>query len=127
MDGVEALNGVLVLGATNRPDLLDPALLRPGRFDVHLTIPLPDRAAREAIARIALRDKPHGDDVSAAALAEATDGFSGAEIQGVVALAALGAVRGVIEGPDPDQGDPVITLDHLARGLLSLRPTPDVR
>ena len=126
MDGVEGLTGVLVLGATNRPDLLDPALLRPGRFDVHLTIPLPDRAAREAIARIALRDKPHGDDVSPAALADATDGFSGAEVQGVVALAALGAVRGVIEGPDPDHGEPVITLDHLARGILTLRPTPDI-
>jgi len=131
MDGVEGMTGVLVLGATNRPDLLDPALLRPGRFDVHLTIALPDRPAREAIARIALRDKPHAPDVTPSALADATDGFSGAEIQGVVAFAALNAVREAIEGPGHTEAEPepcpVISRAHLARGLLSLRPTPDVR
>src|SRR5262249_59121376 len=73
MDGVEGLDGVLVLGATNRPDLLDPAMLRPGRFDLHLTIGLPDLAAREAVARIALRGKPHAPDVSPAELARRSE------------------------------------------------------
>ncbi len=119
MDVVEGLTGVLVLGATNRPDLLDPALLRPGRFDVHLTIALPDRPAREQIARIALRDKPHAAEVSPEAIAEQTEGFSGAEVQGVVALAALDAVRESIESPEID---PQIRAEHIARALATLRP-----
>ena len=126
MDGVEGMTGVLVLGATNRPDLLDPALLRPGRFDVHLTIDLPDQSAREAIASIALRDKPHAPDVDAASLADASEGFSGAEVQSVVALAALDAVREAIEGHDVD-ADPVITRGHIARALLSVRPQAGAR
>jgi transitional endoplasmic reticulum ATPase len=121
MDGVEGMTGVLVLGATNRPDLLDPALVRPGRFDIHLTIPLPDRLVREAIVRIALRDKPHAPDVSPVELAEATEGLSGAEVQSVIAAAALDAVREAIERVHPGP-DPVITRDHLARALAALRP-----
>lgn len=118
MDGVEGLDGVLILGATNRPDRLDPALLRPGRFDAHLIIPLPDRDAREAIARIALRDKPTSPEVSPAALADATEGFSGAEIRSVCDRAALAAVRAVIEGREPGspQG-PVVTAERLAAAL----------
>ena len=115
MDGVEGLDGVLVLGATNRPDLLDPALLRPGRFGTHLIIPLPDRPAREAIARIALRDKPVAADVSAADLADATEGFTGAEVRSVCDDAALAAVRAVIEGPEPSE--PFITAALLAQAL----------
>jgi transitional endoplasmic reticulum ATPase len=121
MDGFEGMHGVLILGATNRPDLLDPALLRPGRFDVHMVIPLPDRAAREAIARIALRDKPHALDVSPALLAEATEGFSGAEVQSIVAQAALAAVRDVIESsPSDTLRDPIMRQTHLDRALLAL-------
>ena len=115
MDGVEGLDGVLVLGATNRPDLLDPALLRPGRFGTHLIIPLPDRPAREAIARIALRDKPVAADVSAADLADATEGFTGAEVRAICDDAALAAVRAVIEGPEPSE--PFITAALLAQAL----------
>ena len=58
LDGIEELKGVLVLAATNRPDLLDPAMLRPGRFDIQVEIPLPDRAAREKIFQIHLRERP---------------------------------------------------------------------
>ena len=93
MDGVEELKDVLILGATNRPDLLDPALLRPGRFGVHLVIGLPDHAGRAEIARIALRDKPHAAEVSADAIADQTEGFSGAEIEALCTQAALAAVR----------------------------------
>ena len=78
LDGIEELKGVFVLAATNRPDLLDPALLRPGRFDIQVEIPLPDRAAREKIFQIHLRDRPVERGVTAAWLADQTDGFSGA-------------------------------------------------
>ena len=80
MDGVEDMNGVLVLGATNRPDMLDPALLRPGRFDIQVEIPLPDAAGRQQIFEIGLRGKPLSGDIDIAALALATEGFSGAEV-----------------------------------------------
>ena len=84
MDGVEELNGVLVLGATNRPDMLDPALLRPGRFDIQDAVPLPDLAGRQQIFEIGLRDKPIiAGEVDLAGLASSTGGFSGAEIRAV--------------------------------------------
>ncbi len=118
MDGVEGLEGVLVLGATNRPDRLDPALLRPGRFDVHLVISLPDRAAREAIARIALRGKPAEADVSAAHVAELTDGFSGAEVQAVASRAALSAVRqALVDG----HGSPVLMAEAIDHAIEEIR------
>jgi transitional endoplasmic reticulum ATPase len=123
MDGVEELTGVLVLAATNRPDRLDPALLRPGRFDLHLTVPLPDRAAREAIARIALRDKPHADDVTPGLIAERTEGRSGADVQSVCALAALAAVREALASPAGDAPpEPRITRAHLEEALAEIAP-----
>ena len=82
LDGIEELKGVLVLAATNRRDLLDPALLRPGRFDLQIELPLPDQAAREKIFQVHLRDRPLAADVTARWLAEQTQGFSGAEIEG---------------------------------------------
>ncbi len=83
LDGIEELKGVFVLAATNRPDLLDPALLRPGRFDIQLEIAMPDRAAREKIFQIHLRDRPIEESATAAWLADETKGFSGAQIEGV--------------------------------------------
>jgi transitional endoplasmic reticulum ATPase len=92
MDGIEELKGVLILAATNRPDLLDPALLRPGRFDIQVDIPLPDLASRDRIFQIHLHDRPVQDGVTAAWLAEQTDGFSGAQIDGVCRRALMGAI-----------------------------------
>ena len=83
IDGVEELNGVLVLGATNRPDILDPALLRPGRFDLQLEIGLPDLASRKEILRIGLRDKPVIGEIPIEALAEQSEGLNGAEIRSI--------------------------------------------
>ena len=88
MDGVEELNGVLVLGATNRPDILDPALLRPGRFDVIVEIPLPDGNGRQAIFAIGLRKRPLAKDVCIDSLVRASEGFSGADVQAVCQKAA---------------------------------------
>jgi transitional endoplasmic reticulum ATPase len=98
LDGVEELKGVLVLGATNRPDMLDPAVLRPGRFDEIIDIALPDLESRRLIFEVHLRNKPLAPGISAGSLAAATDGFSGADIQGVCTKAALHAVRRAVAG-----------------------------
>lgn len=97
MDGVEELEGVLVVGATNRPDLLDPALLRPGRFDILVDVPPPTLADREKIFEIGLRGKPVAEDIHIAELARASENFTGADIQAVCDTAALAAIREVIE------------------------------
>lgn len=96
LDGIEELKGVLVLGATNRLDLMDPALLRPGRFDHKIELPLPDSKTREAIFEIHTRGKPLDKDVDLKALAQATDGLSGAEIEEICRRAAFNAIRHVI-------------------------------
>ncbi len=93
LDGIEELKGVLVLGATNRIDMLDPAILRPGRFDEIVEINLPDQESRQRIFEVHLRNKPLAPGISASNLAAETDGFSGAEIEGVCTKAALRAVR----------------------------------
>jgi transitional endoplasmic reticulum ATPase len=127
MDGVEELNGVLVLGATNRPDMLDPALLRPGRFDIQLEIPLPDLRGRRDIFRIALKDKPATPDVSPDDLAAKTEGFTGAEIQGACTRAARTALREALDGWDEDSTTPPtvrITPDHLDAALEELKTMP---
>jgi transitional endoplasmic reticulum ATPase len=96
MDGIEELKGVLVIAATNRKDMLDPALLRPGRFDLLLALPLPETAEREEIFRIHLKGKPVADEVDVAELAERTEGFSGADIERVCHRATLLEVRDFI-------------------------------
>ena len=122
MDGVEDLTGVLVLGATNRPDILDPALLRPGRFDLQLEVTPPDLEARRRIFEIGLRGKPVARDVRAQALAEASDGFTGADIEAVCQRAALDALREAVAaaGESPKV---LITRAHLDRALEGLRAT----
>jgi len=81
LDGFEPNQAVVVLAATNRPDVLDPALLRPGRFDRQITLDLPERRGREAILRIHTRNVPLAPDVNLADLARATPGFSGKEVR----------------------------------------------
>jgi cell division protease FtsH len=93
MDGFDATEGVIVLAATNRPDVLDPALLRPGRFDRHISIPLPNRDERRAILDVHCRSKPIGADVDTDEIARATPGFSGADLANLANEAAIGAVR----------------------------------
>jgi len=93
MDGFDKTESVIVMAATNRPDVLDPALLRPGRFDRQVTVSLPDRTGRESILRIHTRDKPLADDVNLNELAKATIGFSGADLANLANEAALTAAR----------------------------------
>ncbi len=93
MDGMEDNTGVVVIAATNRPDVLDPALLRAGRFDRQITVSLPDRKGREAILKVHARNKHFADDIDLGALAKRTPGFSGADLENVLNEAAILAVR----------------------------------
>ncbi|MGH8378523.1 MAG: ATP-dependent zinc metalloprotease FtsH [Gammaproteobacteria bacterium] len=93
MDGFEGNEGVIVIAATNRPDVLDPALLRPGRFDRQVVVPLPDVRGREQILKVHMRKVPIADDVKPAIIARGTPGFSGADLANLVNEAALFAAR----------------------------------
>ncbi|WP_126444864.1 ATP-dependent zinc metalloprotease FtsH [Sulfuricystis multivorans] len=93
MDGFEANQGIIVIAATNRPDVLDPALLRPGRFDRQVVVPLPDIRGREQILKVHMRKVPLAPDVDATVLARGTPGFSGADLANLVNEAALFAAR----------------------------------
>src|SRR5687768_17230983 len=93
MDGFEANSGVIVIAATNRPDVLDPALMRPGRFDRQVVVPLPDIRGREQILNVHMKKVPVAADVRADVLARGTPGFSGADLANLVNEAALFAAR----------------------------------
>ena len=93
MDGFEGSEGIIVIAATNRPDVLDAALLRPGRFDRQVVVPLPDVRGREQILKVHMRKVPLGDDVKPALIARGTPGFSGADLANLVNEAALFAAR----------------------------------
>ncbi len=128
LDGVEELKGVLVLGATNRADLLDPAILRPGRFDQHVQIPLPDEDGRKEIFRIHLRNKPLAPGVELEELAVASAGCSGADIAGICHRAALEAVRRVVaragDGPVDESAALSVTAEDLQRALAEVQQLP---
>ena len=104
MDGFEANEGVILIAATNRPDVLDPALLRPGRFDREIVVPNPDLSGREKILRVHMRKVPLGTDVDARVIARGTPGFSGADLANLVNEAALLAAR---------RGKRVVTMSEL--------------
>jgi len=94
MDGFEATEGIVMMAATNRPDILDPALLRPGRFDRQVVVPLPELKDREEILQVHITHKRMADDVDVAVIARGTPGMSGADLANLVNEAALFAVRG---------------------------------
>jgi len=122
LDGIEELKGVLVLGATNRLDILDPAVLRPGRFDEIVEIPPAQEEDRREIFKVHLRGKPLAPGIDAAALAARTEGFSGAEIASVCNQAALSAVRRALsKGPGKKPGQVLITPPDLEKALEALR------
>jgi len=101
LDGIEELRGVLVLAATNRIDRVDPALLRPGRFDFLVELPLPDHKARLAILKVHTRSMPLADDVDLDALASATEGFVGADLEGLCRRASLLTIREFLQDKRP--------------------------
>lgn len=104
MDGLEELRGVVVIAATNRPDIIDPALLRPGRFDKLLYVPPPDLEARKEILKIHLKKKPLAEDVDIEELARRTEGYTGADLAAVCNTAVLLAIREhVVGNKDPEE------------------------
>ncbi|GAA5503946.1 ATP-dependent zinc metalloprotease FtsH [Deinococcus xinjiangensis] len=125
MDGFDKSSSVIVLAATNRPDVLDPALLRPGRFDRQVTIDLPNLKEREAILKVHLRNKPLGEGVDVEEIAKSTPYFSGADLKNVTNEAALEAAR--IGKTKIDMSDFYRALDKITLGLEngSLSVSPD--
>nr|WP_218888488.1 AAA family ATPase [Saccharopolyspora hordei] len=118
LDGVEPLRDVVVLGATNRPELVDPALLRPGRLERLVYVPPPDAAAREAILRAAAKNTPLASDVDIAALAAELDGYSAADCAALVREAALTAMRESLSAAE-------VSAAHLATAREAVRPSLD--
>ncbi|MEV6604305.1 AAA family ATPase [Kutzneria sp. NPDC051319] len=118
LDGVEPLRDVIVVGATNRPELLDPALLRPGRLERVIYVPPPDADARAEILRSSSRNMPLAADVDLAALAEELDGYSAADCAGLVREAALTAMRESLSAAE-------VTAAHLAKARTAVRPSLD--
>jgi transitional endoplasmic reticulum ATPase len=106
LDGIEDLRGVVALAATNRPDRVDPALLRAGRFDIMVELPLPDATARHAILAVHTRRMPLAADVDLAALADATEDFSGADIERLCRRAALLAMREIVARTEQTHTEP---------------------
>jgi transitional endoplasmic reticulum ATPase len=118
MDGIESLENVIVIGATNRPDMVDPSLLRPGRFDYQLLVPPPDREARLEIFKVHTKDMPLKD-VDLNNLVKKTEGYSGADIEGVCREAALIALRSDIKAN-------LVTADDFEKALKKIKPSiPD--
>ncbi|AUX09003.1 AAA family ATPase, CDC48 subfamily [Halalkaliarchaeum desulfuricum] len=129
LDGMEALEDVVVIAATNRPDLIDSALLRPGRLDRHVEVGEPDERARREIFAIHTRDRPLADDVDLDELADRTDGRTGADIAAICREAAQIAVREYVDadaaGEEPDPAEIVLTMDHFDRALVSVEADVD--
>ncbi len=107
MDGLEELRDVILIAATNRPDLLDPALLRSGRFGRHIEIPLPDKNSRKQIFKIHLKERPVSDDINIELLAEKLEGYTGADIEAVCEEGTLLAIRKGVFQTDIDPLDPI--------------------
>jgi cell division protease FtsH len=124
MDGFEGASGVIVIAATNRPDVLDPALLRPGRFDRQVTVPLPDMRGREQILMVHMRKVPVAPDIDAAVLARGCPGFSGADLANLVNEAALFAARGskrVVDMEDFERAKDKIMMGAERRTMVMLQ------
>ncbi|MFQ5987579.1 MAG: CDC48 family AAA ATPase [Dehalococcoidia bacterium] len=125
LDGLEELKGVVVLAATNRLDIVDPALLRSGRFDFLLELPVPDEKARLEIFRVHLSGKPLADDVKPEALAKATDGLVGSDIEAICGRASMLAIREFIENAkgkkEGDYSQFKIEARHLAEAMKSIK------
>ena len=128
LDGLETLTNVIVIAATNRPDIIDPALLRPGRFDRLLYVPPPDRDSRLQIIKIHTKKKPLADDVNLEQLADHTDGYTGADIASLSSAAVMLALREhVSKYKDPKEADSHIQelkihMKHFEEAMKKIRP-----
>jgi len=122
IDGLEELHDVLIIGATNRLDIVDEALLRPGRFDRIIEVPNPDAKGREQIFKIHTKNKPLEDDVNISKLVQLTDGFNGAEIAAVTNRAAIAALKKYVGGKSQNIKEIKVTQKDLLDAIDKVRP-----
>jgi len=134
LDGLESLEDVVVIATTNRPDLIDSALLRPGRLDRHVHVPVPDEEARRKILEVHTRNKPLADDVDLDAIARKTEGYVGADIEAVTREASMNASRELIGSVSREEvgesvGNVRVTMQHFEDALDEVNPsvTPETR
>ncbi|RLF52827.1 MAG: AAA family ATPase [Thermoplasmata archaeon] len=118
IDGLEKMNDVVIIGATNRPDIVDPSLLRPGRFDELILVGPPDKEARKEIFKIHTRNMPLADDVDLDELADLTDGYVGADIEGICREAGMIALR-------EDINAKVVKREHFMKAMKEIHPSID--
>ncbi|ESP89084.1 CDC48 family AAA ATPase [Candidatus Halobonum tyrrellensis] len=128
LDGLETLEDVVVVATTNRPDLIDSALLRPGRLDRHVHVPVPDEEARRKIFEVHTRNKPLADGVDIDSLARRSEGYVGADIEAVCREASMNASREFIESVTPEDiddsiGNVRVTMEHFEQALDSVHPS----
>jgi transitional endoplasmic reticulum ATPase len=128
LDGIEDLEDVVVIATSNRPDLIDSALLRPGRLDRHVHVPVPDEEARRAILEVHTRDKPLADDVDLDKLARKTEGYVGADIEALAREASMAASREFINSVSPEEmaeslGNVRVTMNHFEHALDEINPS----
>jgi len=128
LDGLETLEDVVVIATSNRPDLIDNALLRPGRLDRHVHVPVPDEAARRKIFEVHTRDKPLASGVDLDSLARRTEGYVGADVEAVCREASMAATREFVNGvPREELADRVgnvrVTMDHFEQALAEVGPS----
>ena len=122
IDGLEELHDVLIVGATNRLDIVDDALLRPGRFDRIISVPNPDAKGREKIFKIHTRKKPLDNNVQVSEIVEQTEGFSGAEIESIANRAAIKALKRYVEGKSQNFKEIKISQEDLLEAIKKIRP-----
>ena len=121
MDGFESNEGVILISATNRPDILDPALLRPGRFDRQVVVPIPDIQGREGILKVHSRKTPLADDVDLSVLARGTPGFSGADLENMIneaALLAAGSNKNLLEMVDFEEAKDKVLMGKARKSMI---------
>lgn len=118
MDGIEGMEDVVIIGATNRPDIIDPSFLRPGRFDELILVGQPDEKARKEIFKIHMRDMPIAKDVDVSELAEMSDGYAGADIEALCREAAMVALR-------EDRDAKEVRREHFMKAFETVRPSID--
>jgi len=131
MDGLEALHNVVVIAATNRPDIIDPALLRPGRFDRMVEIGMPDQEARLEILKIHTAKRPLAEDVDLAAISKKTDGYSGADLANICNEAVMLAIREYVLAGKPQEDEEIakykIESKHFEEALKKVKPSKKER
>lgn len=128
LDGLENLEDVVVIATTNRPDLIDSALIRPGRLDRHIHVPIPDKKARKSILEVHTRDVPTEDGLDLDKLAEKTENYVGADLEALVREATMESSRSLIKSLDPDEDSyeetqRTVTMENFEHALNEVQPT----